>query len=151
VQWVNRPNLDFRGFSGLITSGTVKPGDRVRTLPSGRTSDVTRISTFDGDLPEAVAGQSVTLVLADEIDISRGDVICTEDDPAAVADQYEKAMADGPRNERNAKIALIGSAVAAAVSATFFILDARLGGQPAVAVTPAGRGIVATGGWQWQF
>jgi bifunctional enzyme CysN/CysC len=89
VQWVNRPNLDFRGFSGLITSGTVKPGDRVRTLPSGRTSDVTRISTFDGDLPEAVAGQSVTLVLADEIDISRGDVICTEDDPAAVADQYE--------------------------------------------------------------
>ena len=60
-------------------------------------------------------------------------------------------MADGPRNERNAKIAFVGSAVAAAVSATFFILDAKLGGQPAVAVTPAGRGIVATGGWQWAF
>ena len=70
---------------------------------------------------------------------------------SAIADQYEKAMTDGPRNERNAKIAFIGSAVAAAVSATFFILDAKLGGQPAVAVTPAGRGIVATGGWQWQF
>jgi hypothetical protein len=70
---------------------------------------------------------------------------------SAIADQYEQAMADGPRNERNAKIAFVGSAVAAAVSATFFILDAKLGGQPAVAVTPAGRGIVATGGWQWAF
>jgi bifunctional enzyme CysN/CysC len=89
VQWVNRPNLDFRGFSGLITSGTVAPGDRIRTLPSGRTSTVTRVSTFNGDLDVAMAGQSVTLVLADEIDISRGDVLCTEDDPAAVADQFE--------------------------------------------------------------
>jgi len=70
---------------------------------------------------------------------------------SAIADQYEKAMADGPRNERNAKIAFVGSAVAAAVSATFFILDAKLGGTPAVAITPAGRGIVATGGWQWAF
>jgi hypothetical protein len=70
---------------------------------------------------------------------------------SAIADQYEKAMADGPRNERNATIAFVGSAVAAAVSATFFILDAKLGGQPAVAITPAGRGIVATGGWQWAF
>ena len=89
VQWVNRPNLDFRGFSGMITSGTVAPGDRIRTLPSGHTSTVTRISTFNGDLDVAMAGQSVTLVLADEIDISRGDVLCTEDDPAAVADQFE--------------------------------------------------------------
>jgi tetratricopeptide (TPR) repeat protein len=70
---------------------------------------------------------------------------------SAIADQYEQAMAAGPRNERNAKIAFVGSAVAAAVSATFFILDAKLGGQPAVAITPAGRGIVATGGWQWAF
>jgi hypothetical protein len=70
---------------------------------------------------------------------------------SAIADQYEQAMADGPRNERNAKIAFVGSAVAAAVSATFFILDAKLGGQPTVAVTPAGRGVVATGGWQWAF
>ncbi len=75
VEWVNRPHLDYRGFSGLITSGTVRPGDRIRTLPSGRTSTVARIDTFDGDLDEAVAGQSVTLLLADEIDISRGDVL----------------------------------------------------------------------------
>ena len=76
VQWVNRPNLDFRGFSGLVSSGTIRPGDAVRALPSGRTSTVARISTFDGDLDEAIAGQSVTLVLADEIDVSRGDVLC---------------------------------------------------------------------------
>ncbi len=89
VQWVNRPNLDFRGFSGLVTSGTIRTGDRVRTLPSGRTSEVTRISTFDGDLDEAGAGQSVTVVLADEIDTSRGDLLCAETAPAAVADQFE--------------------------------------------------------------
>ncbi|MFX5578881.1 EF-Tu/IF-2/RF-3 family GTPase, partial [Acinetobacter baumannii] len=64
VQWVNRPNLDFRGFSGLIASGAIRPGDAVRVLPSGRTSTVTRIVTAGGDLPEAVAGQSVTLCLA---------------------------------------------------------------------------------------
>ena len=75
VQWVNRPNLDFRGFSGRIVGGTVRPGDRVRVLPSGTTSTVARIVTFDGDLDEAVAGQSVTLTLADEIDVSRGDVL----------------------------------------------------------------------------
>ena len=65
VQWVNRPNLDFRGFSGLIVSGTVKPGDPIRVLPSGKTSTVRRIVTFDGDLVRAVAGQSVTLCFAD--------------------------------------------------------------------------------------
>jgi hypothetical protein len=70
---------------------------------------------------------------------------------SAIADQYEQAMADGPRNERNAKIALIGSAVAAAVSATFFVLDAKLGAAPTVVVAPAGRGVVATGGLQWRF
>ena len=89
VQWVNRPDLDFRGFSGQIAGGRVRPGDAVRALPSGRTSTVARISTFDGDLDEAVAGQSVTLVLADEIDVSRGDVLCATDAPADVADQFE--------------------------------------------------------------
>jgi bifunctional enzyme CysN/CysC len=89
VQWVNRPNLDFRGFSGLIVSGSVGPGSPVRVLPSGRCTTVERISTFDGDLQEAVAGQSVTLVLADEIDISRGDVLCSVDDSAEIADQFE--------------------------------------------------------------
>jgi bifunctional enzyme CysN/CysC len=92
VQWVIRPNLDFRGFAGTIAAGTVKPGDRVRVLPSGRESTVTRIVTYNGDLPLAVAGQSITLTLADEIDISRGDVICTAASPAEVADQFETTL-----------------------------------------------------------
>jgi bifunctional enzyme CysN/CysC len=89
VQWVNRPDLDFRGFSGRIVGGTVRPGDPVRVLPAGTTSTVARIVTMDGDLDEAVAGQSVTLVLNDEIDASRGDVISAADAPAEVADQFE--------------------------------------------------------------
>ena len=99
VQWVNRPNLDFRGFCGLIASGSVRPGDRVRVLPSGRESRVARIVAYGGDWPQAVAGQSVTLTLEDEIDISRGDVICAADAPAEVADQFECTlvwMADEP-------------------------------------------------------
>ena len=92
VQWVNRPNLDFRGFAGLIASGSVKPGDEVRVLPSGKTSTVTRIVTQDGDLPEAVAGQSVTLCFADEIDCSRGNVIALADQPPQVADQFEATL-----------------------------------------------------------
>ena len=92
VQWVNRPNLDFRGFSGLIASGSVKPGDAVRVLPSGKTSAVSRIVTFDGDLEQAVAGQSVTLTLADEIDCSRGDVIAVAADPPQAADQFEATL-----------------------------------------------------------
>jgi bifunctional enzyme CysN/CysC len=92
VQWVNRPNLDFRGFSGLIATGEVKPGDAIRVLPSGKTSTVTRIVTLDGDLDKAVAGQSVTLTFADEIDCSRGDVIATADNPPQVADQFEATL-----------------------------------------------------------
>lgn len=92
VQWVNRPNLDFRGFSGLIASGSIKPGDRIRALPSGRESRVARIVTLPGDLPQAVAGQSVTLTLEDEIDVSRGDVIATADAPAPVANQFEATV-----------------------------------------------------------
>jgi len=92
VQWVNRPNLDFRGFAGLIASGTVKPGDAVRVLPSGKTSTVRRIVTLDGDLEQAVAGQSVTLALADEIDCSRGDVLAAADAPPEVADQFEATI-----------------------------------------------------------
>ena len=89
VQWVNRPNLDFRGFSGTIVGGTVRPGDIVRVVPSGRESSVARIVTADGDLDEAMAGQAVTITLADEIDISRGDVIAAASDPPGVADQFE--------------------------------------------------------------
>jgi bifunctional enzyme CysN/CysC len=89
VQWVNRPNLDFRGFSGLIATGAVKPGDRIRVLPSGKTSTITRVVTMDGDLDQAVAGQSVTVTFADEIDCSRGSVIATADNPPQTADQFE--------------------------------------------------------------
>ena len=111
VQWVNRPNHDFRGFSGRILGGSVRPGDAVRVLPSGRQSKVARIVTLDGDLAEAVNGQSVTLTLADEIDISRGDVICAAGDPAGLADQFEAsivwmsedAMLPGPAVSREAR------------------------------------------------
>jgi bifunctional enzyme CysN/CysC len=92
VQWVNRPNLDFRGFAGLVASGSVAPGDEIRVLPSGKTSRVTRIVTFDGDLERAVAAQSITLCLADEIDCSRGDVIVAANAPAEVADQFEATI-----------------------------------------------------------
>jgi bifunctional enzyme CysN/CysC len=88
VQWVNRPNLDFRGFAGQIASGTIKPGDSVRVVPSGKTTKVKTITTFDGDLEEAVAGQSVTLTLEDEVDCSRGDVIAAADDPPEASDQF---------------------------------------------------------------
>jgi bifunctional enzyme CysN/CysC len=89
VQWVNRPDLDFRGFAGRIVSGRIRPGDAVRILPSGSVSTVSRIVTMDGDLDEATAGQSVTVTLTDEVDVSRGDVICQADSPPEVADQFE--------------------------------------------------------------
>ena len=92
VQWVNRPNLDFRGFAGVVTSGTIKPGDRIVAQPSGKESKVARIVTFNGDLPVAVAGQSITLTLEDEIDISRGDVLSHAEAPAEVADQFEASL-----------------------------------------------------------
>jgi bifunctional enzyme CysN/CysC len=92
VQWVNRPNLDFRGFSGLIAAGMIRRGDPVRVLPSGRLSRVARIVTQAGDLEEAGAGQSITLVLADELDCSRGDVLCVADAPPQVADQFETTL-----------------------------------------------------------
>jgi len=92
VQWVNRPNLDFRGFSGQIAAGTIKPGDAIRVLPGGKTSTISRITTLDGNLDEAVAGQSVTLSFADEIDCSRGNVIAASDAPPETADQFETTI-----------------------------------------------------------
>jgi bifunctional enzyme CysN/CysC len=92
VQWVNRPNLDFRGFSGQIATGIVRPGDAIRVLPSGKTSTISKIVTLDGELSEAVAGQSVTLCFADEIDCSRGDVIAAADNPPEVSDQFESTI-----------------------------------------------------------
>jgi bifunctional enzyme CysN/CysC len=92
VQWVNRPNQNFRGFSGQIASGTVAPGAEVRILPSGRVTRIERIVTLDGDLDQAVAGQSVTVTLADEVDCSRGDVIAAAGDPPEAADQFEAVI-----------------------------------------------------------
>lgn len=89
VQWVNRPNLDFRGFSGQISSGTIRPGDKIKTLPSAKQTTIERIVTQGGDLDVAVAGQSVTLTFADEVDTSRGDVICAAGEPAEVSDQFQ--------------------------------------------------------------
>ncbi len=92
IQWVNRPDQDFRGFAGTLASGRLRKGERITALPSCRQSTVARIVTFDGDLDEAVAGQSVTVTLADEIDISRGDVLTAANAPAEIADQFEATM-----------------------------------------------------------
>ncbi len=89
VQWVNRPDSDFRGFSGLVVGGTVRPGDRIRVMPSGSETMVARIVTHDGDLDAAVAGESITVTLCDEVDISRADVIAAASDPPGIADQFE--------------------------------------------------------------
>ena len=91
VQWVNRPNLDFRGFSGMVSSGTVHPGDLIKIMPSARQSRVARV-LIDGDLPYATAGQSITVTLEDEVDCSRGDVICSAEQPAEVSDQFETTI-----------------------------------------------------------
>ncbi|WP_294304891.1 sulfate adenylyltransferase subunit CysN [uncultured Sphingomonas sp.] len=99
VQWVNRPDLDFRGFAGLIASGGVSVGDRVRIAPSGKTTSIARIVTYDGDREQAIAGEAVTLVLAKEVDCSRGDVIAAAEDPPEIADQFVATivwMADAP-------------------------------------------------------
>ncbi|UNK58203.1 sulfate adenylyltransferase subunit CysN [Pseudoxanthomonas daejeonensis] len=99
VQWVNRPNQDFRGFAGTIAAGEVAPGDAVVVLPSARRSTVTRVLGADGPVERAFAGQAVTLTLADEVDISRGDVIAAAGDPPAVADQFAAHllwMSDAP-------------------------------------------------------
>jgi bifunctional enzyme CysN/CysC len=96
---VNRPDATFRGFAGMVAGGVVRTGDRVRILPSGVTSTVERIVTYGGDLDVAVAGQAVTLTLADEVDASRGDVIAAADEPPEVADQFEATivwMSDDP-------------------------------------------------------
>jgi bifunctional enzyme CysN/CysC len=99
VQWVNRPNLDFRGFAGTVSSGTVKRGDALRVAPTGKVSRVARIVTADGDLDQAVADRSVTLTFTDEIDVARGDLLATPDAPPGISDQFEVTlvwMADQP-------------------------------------------------------
>jgi bifunctional enzyme CysN/CysC len=99
VQWINRPDLAFRGVTGTIAGGVIHPGDRIRVQPSGRETAVARIVTYDGDLERAVAGQSITLTLTDEVDVSRGDVLSAAVSPAEVADQFEAKvvwMSDAP-------------------------------------------------------
>jgi bifunctional enzyme CysN/CysC len=92
VQWVNRPNLDFRGFAGQVASGTIRPGDRVRIVPSGRESTIARIVTAGGDLPLAQSGQSITVTLTSEVDVSRGDVIAAAEAPCEAAAQFEATL-----------------------------------------------------------
>ena len=81
VQWVNRPDQNFRGFSGTIASGAVRPGDQIKVLPSAKTATVERVVTYNGDLDVGMAGQSLTITLTTEIDVSRGDVICNAAEP----------------------------------------------------------------------
>ncbi len=126
VQWVNRPNLDFRGFAGQIASGIVKVGDTLRVLPSGRESAVARIVTADGDLKEATAGQSVTLTLTSEVDVSRGDVLAESKAPPETADQFEATvvwMHEDPMLQGRAYVMKIG---ARTVSATVMPLKYKL-------------------------
>ncbi len=111
VQWVNRPNLDFRGFSGMVSSGTVHPGDLIKVMPSAKQSRVARV-LIDGDLPYATAGQSITVTLEDEIDCSRGDVICGAEHPAEVSDQFETTivwMSDTPMPPGRSYVMKIGT------------------------------------------
>jgi bifunctional enzyme CysN/CysC len=126
VQWVNRPNHEFRGFAGTIVSGMVRPGDRVRVLPSGRESEVARIVTLDGDLDCAVAGQAVTLTLKTEVDISRGDILSEATSPPQVADQFEATlvwMHDEPMFPGRAYLLKVG---ARSVLATIGVLKYRI-------------------------
>jgi bifunctional enzyme CysN/CysC len=112
VQWVNRPNAEFRGFAGLIASGAVRPGDSLRVLPSGRVSTVARVLSSEGDASVGVAGESVTLTLADEIDVSRGDVLAAAAAPPAVADQFEATviwMHDDPLLQGRAYLLKLGT------------------------------------------
>ena len=92
VQWVNRPNHEFRGYAGLIAAGRIHPGDTVRVLPAGTATKISRIVAMDGELAEAVAGQSVTLCFSSELDCSRGCVIAQADDPPEAADQFEATV-----------------------------------------------------------
>jgi bifunctional enzyme CysN/CysC len=127
VQWINRPDLDFRGVAGMIAGGDIHPGDRIRVQPSGRETTVARIVTFDGDLERAVAGQSVTLTLADEIDVSRGDILSGVDGPAEVADQFEAKlvwMSEAPLLAERPYLFKIGTAtVPGAVTRIKYALD----------------------------
>ena len=117
VQWANRPHAEFRGFAGMIASGSVAPGDRIVVAPAGRESAVSRIVTKDGDLDRAVAGQSVTLTLTDEIDVSRGDVIADSSSPPRVGEHFEATlvwMAEEPMLRGRSYLIRVGTSTASA-------------------------------------
>ncbi|WP_336485638.1 sulfate adenylyltransferase subunit CysN [Methylobacterium nigriterrae] len=126
VQWVNRPNSEFRGFSGLIASGRVRPGDAVTVAPSGRSSRIARIHTADGDLAEAVEGRSVTLVLADEIDASRGAVIAAAEAPMQVADTLDVRLFWAAEAELRPGAALLAKIGTVTVNATVAAIRTRI-------------------------
>jgi len=127
IQWVNRPNLDFRGFAGRVVSGTLRPGDRVRALPSDQESQVARIVTQNGDLPLAIAGQCVTVTLADEIGLSRGDMLVAANASPLVADQFEATLVglheDAILQGRSYLMKIATRTVAATVSPLKFRVD----------------------------
>jgi bifunctional enzyme CysN/CysC len=127
VQWVNRPHADFRGFSGMLVSGSVRPGDRIVVKPSGHQSVVAAIVTYDGDLPCAVTGQSVTLTLTDEIDVSRGEVISGVCSPPRVGEQFDATlvwMAEEPMLRGRSYVMRVGTnTVVATVSTLKYKLD----------------------------
>jgi bifunctional enzyme CysN/CysC len=127
IQWVNRPNAEFRGFAGRLVSGSLRPGDRVRALPSGRETQVTRIVTAAGDLPVALAGQCVTVALADEIDLGRGDLLADPEAPPAVADQFEATLVglheDAILQGRSYLMKIATRSVSATVSPVKFRID----------------------------
>jgi len=120
VQWVNRPNLDFRGFAGVVVSGGVAVGDAIRVLPSGRQSRVARILVGDKDAQVAASGEAVTLTLADEVDVSRGDVLAAADAPPQVADQFEATvvwMHDQPMLQGRSYLMKVGARIVTATIA----------------------------------
>ncbi len=149
VQWVNRPNLNFRGFSGQIVSGTIAPGDTVRMVPSGTTSTVETIATYDGDLPEAVAGQSVTLTLADEVDCSRGDVIAAADNPPEASDQFEATIVwmdeTAMKPGRGYWLKLASQMVTATVQEPKYEVDVNTGGRSGARLAAKTLGLNAIG------
>ena len=139
VQWVNRPDQGFRGYAGTIASGAVRPGDRVRIAPSGRESSVARIVTADGDLGVAGPDQAVTLTLADELDVSRGDVIAAATDPVGIADQFEATvvwMAEAPMLRGRSYLMKLGTrTVTATIAPLKYRIDVdTLHHQPAEAL-----------------
>jgi len=121
VQWVNRPSPDFRGYSGVITSGVLRVDDLVRIQPSGRQTRVARIVTADGDLVEAAAGRSITVTLSEEVDVTRGDVMSAANDPVEIADQFETTLVwlgDEPMLSGRSYLLKLGTRTVGAVFST---------------------------------